>query len=564
MKHPARPDKPGKDKQPAGQRAHPGDHVFFHHDEAGPLSGHVLCCGKHGATVKDADGNHHKVRWERLLGHKKRADRSAKVIDEGEDGSICEDQDGRRFYLHGELPRDDEPGPGADAPADEPDHNEDDDMKKSLILFTRGEGREALLKARANAAGLALQEVTDKAGHQTKRWKKTNPDEDKGRDRQAGANDDHHQEARQKVVGKVVPFTAGSFKGKGEVTAAGKDGVTVKDDAGREHQVHWHELHAGEGQEQDGDPDQEKGQAEGAAETDQRGEAEPAEADKAPDTGGGGGDDGGPWGGQPLFDEKEMSLPKDAAQPWDSEEALYQNADEAHGQFTSWLKGVGEGLGIEHVEKKMDEVDWDNEKGGMLFIAPLKGKERANEKVHTPVEKDGYGGDWTKLLDVVRGTIAVDSLEDVKKVVGKLKETGMELARAPKDRFTKATPVGYRDIMMNVKLPNGMVAELQVNVKSMLAAKEEGHKPYEVMRSILAKDDPSDADNKAYQEAWEQSQKIYGDAWAKVTGSGGEQGGEAPAEEQSAGGEENGKETMQKSHRDAIILVWGKRRRKDG
>lgn len=37
------------------------------------MSGHVVCCGKHGATVKTEDGEHHKVHWERVLGHKQRA-----------------------------------------------------------------------------------------------------------------------------------------------------------------------------------------------------------------------------------------------------------------------------------------------------------------------------------------------------------------------------------------------------------------------------------------------------------------------------------------------------------
>jgi hypothetical protein len=42
--------------------------------------------------------------------------------------------------------------------------------------------------------------------------------------------------------GHHVAFTAGSFKGRGRVCAAGDDGCTVSDETGREHRVHWHEV----------------------------------------------------------------------------------------------------------------------------------------------------------------------------------------------------------------------------------------------------------------------------------------------------------------------------------
>jgi hypothetical protein len=42
--------------------------------------------------------------------------------------------------------------------------------------------------------------------------------------------------------GDTVAFNAGAFAGSGEVIAAGEHGPTVKDDTGREHRVHWHEV----------------------------------------------------------------------------------------------------------------------------------------------------------------------------------------------------------------------------------------------------------------------------------------------------------------------------------
>lgn len=42
--------------------------------------------------------------------------------------------------------------------------------------------------------------------------------------------------------GHHVAFRAGSFSGAGEVAATGRDGLTVRDDTGREHRVHWREV----------------------------------------------------------------------------------------------------------------------------------------------------------------------------------------------------------------------------------------------------------------------------------------------------------------------------------
>lgn len=43
-------------------------------------------------------------------------------------------------------------------------------------------------------------------------------------------------------VGHEAEFSAGEFKGRGEVTATGEHGATVKDSTGREHRVHWPEI----------------------------------------------------------------------------------------------------------------------------------------------------------------------------------------------------------------------------------------------------------------------------------------------------------------------------------
>lgn len=79
-------------------RASKDDEVYFHH-KGQPKSGKVLCTGKHGCTVQEECGTQHKLKWEHLAGHKKRAPQQYKVLDHGEDGLIVENQHGQRRYL---------------------------------------------------------------------------------------------------------------------------------------------------------------------------------------------------------------------------------------------------------------------------------------------------------------------------------------------------------------------------------------------------------------------------------------------------------------------------------
>jgi hypothetical protein len=81
----------------AGPCAYAGDEVFFHKGGQ-PVSGKVLCAGRHGCTVEHG-GQQHKVKWEHVAGHKKRAMQRYKVLEKGEDGLIVEDGSGRRRYV---------------------------------------------------------------------------------------------------------------------------------------------------------------------------------------------------------------------------------------------------------------------------------------------------------------------------------------------------------------------------------------------------------------------------------------------------------------------------------
>jgi hypothetical protein len=223
----------------------------------------------------------------------------------------------------------------------------------------------------------------------------------------------------------------------------------------------------------------------------------------------------------PFFEPHEVeSLPKKAVQPIADKDALFEASRTGLEDFKSWLNrgnGVASAAGAQTMTEPPESVapeDWEKP-GPLLFIAPLKSEKRAAEKVQSD-----YEGDWSRLTDTVRGSIAVDSLADVHDMVAKLRAGGMKLAQQPKDRFNNPLPVGYRDMLLNVTLPNGLVGELQLHVKSMLKAKNEGHKLYETMRTIEAKPEAqwTDAEKAAYQKCLDDQKALYNKAWSSGNG----------------------------------------------
>lgn len=530
--------KPQKDPEPRGD-VEVGDHLYVHHGGQ-PCTGVVCAHGRHGVTVK-IDGQHHKVKWDKVLGHKRRASKRYSVVDHGEDGMLVEDDQGRRRFVA--IPND----------------SKDDPM----VAKSFGQ-RPVLLFMKAGAPpgpGLTQKKITDKNGVQTTRWVST------------GAGGPPAQR------GQHVGFQNGEHRGHGQVVAAGRHGVTVRDAAGGEHRVHHEKVtHHWNGE---GAPDHsphEENELEAAArETEAReGKAKQLASGAqhvqfkhsdgkrtalaGPDASKPGGfrltqfDANGPVGhsehpdlqsavarglehgyepheekpqGDALFHPDDIaSLPDKVNQPAKSWDELVQKGTEGLGQFKDMMGKVQQSMGLKTGMKPEDITpeQWEND-DGFLFIAPLKGEKRAKEKV----EAD-YGGDWSQLRDIVRGTISVPSMDHVRQALGHLKSAGLQLAQKPKNRFEKPTPEGYRDLMTFVKLPNGMLAELQIHVKSMTLAKEKGHKDYEITRTLQGKygeaepsDKWSDEHHKEFYAAVKRQKDIYDAAWQKSTSGSGKQ-----------------------------------------
>ena len=229
--------------------------------------------------------------------------------------------------------------------------------------------------------------------------------------------------------------------------------------------------------------------------------------------------------GADLLTPEERALPKDAKQPVPPDigyAGMREKGEVAKRQLQELLdlgKGIGTRLGYKTVEPGTPKEEFEelmSSPGGLVIIGSVKGEKRATEKV----ESD-FGGDWSQLLDIARATIAVDSLEELHRVLGEMRKTGVEFARVPKDRINNPTDVGYRDLLASVKTPSGMIAEVQLHLKPVLEAKKDGHKHYEVMRTIDAKIAAENrpmtaAEAKAYRQAHESSRQLYDAAWQRA------------------------------------------------
>ena len=144
------------------------------------------------------------------------------------------------------------------------------------------------------------------------------------------------------------------------------------------------------------------------------------------------------------------------------------------------------------------KVDYDQriidiaERTGAIgqMLAPLKGMERAAVKLAVEENFDVSG-----MKDLLRSTIVVNRYAEAQAVLDEIGKsfdilriknrseaslTGKNLKDEPRAKLG-----GYADVLVNVVMPNGVIAEIQINTPEMLSAKEaQGHKLYEVARDF--------------------------------------------------------------------------------
>lgn len=228
-----------------------------------------------------------------------------------------------------------------------------------------------------------------------------------------------------------------------------------------------------------------------------------------------------------LFTEVERNAGSAAKMPHATQEHVYAAAEKAKPVFDEIIdtgKGLDKALGAtvahpgsaEEFRKALDTP------GPIVIVAPLKGANRAAEKVAAD-----YGGDWSRLHDSVRATVAVDTVAEIpgtmEKLRAELEARGWKVAKTPKNRFETPTPNGYRDIMINVVNQDGLIGEVQIHVKAMTKAKEDGHKLYEEQRSIegkalLEKRDMTPEEKARHQQLDQEMAAKYNAAWQEAIG----------------------------------------------
>jgi hypothetical protein len=127
----------------------------------------------------------------------------------------------------------------------------------------------------------------------------------------------------------------------------------------------------------------------------------------------------------------------------------------------------------------------------------LKGIPRIKEKLRADEKVDGAklgsaGKYYDKTTDTYHcrtirdtdgHTFTLNSLADVSRVLAAFDQD--KRAIRIKNNFAPPNNLGYSDINMNVRLPNGTIAEIQINTTANLVAKERyGHSLFEIWRTI--------------------------------------------------------------------------------
>ena len=133
--------------------------------------------------------------------------------------------------------------------------------------------------------------------------------------------------------------------------------------------------------------------------------------------------------------------------------------------------------------RRMAEVQ-----GGAYLPGPNKTRARAMEKI-----ENDYGGDHTKLVDVVRGSAIFTTFIQLTLFVEVLlgdRFPELIVVRV-KDRFNAPLDSGYRDVLLNYKFEgtSGHMGELQLHLRTIIDIKETAHRTYALMRSVGWEDD---------------------------------------------------------------------------
>jgi len=144
-------------------------------------------------------------------------------------------------------------------------------------------------------------------------------------------------------------------------------------------------------------------------------------------------------------------------QPVNDLHEVYKLVEASRAKFTSWTAAIADRFAT------MSPT--------IIARSELKSEARAARKITATEGAES-------ILDIDGKTLVMDTEEDVIAIAKHLL-TLPEVVRI-KDRFKVPTDVGYRDFLINVKMPNGAIVELQLTTKALMQAKNVGHTFYEI------------------------------------------------------------------------------------
>jgi hypothetical protein len=199
--------------------------------------------------------------------------------------------------------------------------------------------------------------------------------------------------------------------------------------------------------------------------------------------------------------------PSDQSQPIKTMGELYDKSKKEEAAFRADIQSVASQSGS---TVKFPPVD-SSEPGtqGMKTMARAQRKATAD-----------YGGDVSKIRDVLRASIVGDTVEKTRSAAADFIEAHRGSVIRIKDRFASPS-LGYRDILVNFRTPTGLIAEVQFGSKTILAAKSgDGHKIYKEIQDLQTSNLPDrDAAAKALTELESREEKLYNEAY-KADGNG--------------------------------------------
>ncbi|MFD6065609.1 WXG100-like domain-containing protein [Amycolatopsis lurida] len=139
-----------------------------------------------------------------------------------------------------------------------------------------------------------------------------------------------------------------------------------------------------------------------------------------------------------------------------------------------------------------EEAAWADNQGHLnRIVAELAGEDdipgartepKTESRALAKIAK--YDGDASRLVDLVGAKIQFNTVADAYRALDAImKRDDLKIVKF-EDRFANPQASGYRDLQMNVRLPNGHVAELRLHLKSIDDVAVFEHALYEVRRDF--------------------------------------------------------------------------------